>query len=152
MIHGIHHTAISTGDLERAIDFYTGLLGFEVINRFDWERGSETADAVTGLKDSAARAAMLKLGNAFLEVFEYDSPTPRSADPDRPVCDHGITHLALQVSDMDAEYERLSGAGMQFHCPPMEGLRALYGRDPDGNVVELMEVASDSAMALDPSH
>ena len=30
MIRGIHHTAISTGDLDRALEFYRDLLGFEV--------------------------------------------------------------------------------------------------------------------------
>ena len=67
----------------------------------------------------------------------------------RPVCDHGITHLALQVSDIEAEHQRLADAGMFFHCPPGEQIRAIYGRDPDGNVVELMEVADNSPMALD---
>jgi catechol 2,3-dioxygenase-like lactoylglutathione lyase family enzyme len=149
MIRGIHHTAISTGDLERAIDFYVGLLGFEVINRFDWDQGTQWADSITDLQGSAARAAMLKLSNAFLEIFEYSSPPPRPADPQRPVCDHGITHIALLVSDLDAEYQRLKAAGMHFHCAPTGQLSAIYGRDPDGNVVELMEVAQSSPMALD---
>ncbi len=149
MIRGIHHTAISTGDLERAVDFYVGLLGFEVVDRFDWDQGTEWADRITGLEGSAARAAMLKLGNACVEIFEYSSPPPRPADPHRPVCDHGITHIALLVSDIDAEYERLQAAGMYFHSAPTGRLRAIYGRDPDGNVVELMEVAESSPMALD---
>ena len=73
---------------------------------------------------------------------------PRTAEADRPVCDHGFTHIALLVTDMDAEYERLTAAGMRFHCPPGGNTRAIYGRDPDGNVVELMEVAQGSPMAL----
>ena len=149
MIRGIHHTAISTGDLERAVDFYVSLLGFEVVDRFDWDQGTEWADRITGLEGSAARAAMLKLGNACVEIFEYSSPPPTPADPNRPVCDHGITHIALLVSDIDAEYERLKSAGMHFHSAPTGRLRAIYGRDPDGNVVELMEVAESSPMALD---
>ena len=67
------------------------------------------------------------------------------------MCDHGITHLCLDVSDIDAEYARLKGAGMRFHCPPQDlgAARATYGRDPDGNVVELQEVMEPtSPMAL----
>jgi catechol 2,3-dioxygenase-like lactoylglutathione lyase family enzyme len=59
------------------------------------------------------------------------------------VCDPGITHLCFDVTDLDQEYERLSEAGMTFHCPPQDafaGVRTTYGRDPDGNVVELQEV------------
>ena len=42
-------------------------------------------------------------------------------------------------------------AGMTFHSPPVDigpGLRTVYGRDPDGNVVELQELAADSQMRL----
>ena len=66
----------------------------------------------------------------------------KAGDPNRPVCDQGITHICLQVTDIDAEYARLSAAGMRFHCAPQTapGLcRATYGRDPDGNIVELIE-------------
>ncbi len=149
MIRGIHHTGISTADLDRAIEFYEGLLGFEVINRFGWDVGTKRFDDITGLEGSAARAAFLKLGNAFIEIFEYASPTPKPGEPNRPVCDHGITHVALLVDDVYSEYERLKEAGMPFHNAPSEEMPAIYGRDPDGNVVELMQVAADSRIALD---
>jgi catechol 2,3-dioxygenase-like lactoylglutathione lyase family enzyme len=152
MIRGIHHTAISTGDLERALEFYRDLLGFEVVFEFAWPKGSDLADQITGLKGSASKIAMLRAGNAYLEIFQYQAPPPRPVDPDRPVCDHGITHVALDVRDIDAEYRRLSAAGMRFHCPPLDMgvVKATYGRDPDGNVVELQEIlADDSPMALD---
>jgi predicted enzyme related to lactoylglutathione lyase len=70
------------------------------------------------------------------------------------VCDPGITHLCFDVVDLDWEYERLSNAGMTFHCSPQDvaaGIRTTYGRDPDGNVVELQEVASaEYRIALPP--
>jgi catechol 2,3-dioxygenase-like lactoylglutathione lyase family enzyme len=152
MIRGIHHTAISTGDLDRALRFYRDLLGLEVVSEFQWPKGSAVADRITGLEGSSARAAMLRAGNAFVELFEYAAPQPRPGDPARPVCDHGITHICLDVSDLDAEYSRLQAAGMKFHCPPQElggGVKTTYGRDPDGNVIELQEISSpESPIAL----
>jgi len=151
MIHGIHHTAISTADIERSLRFYRDLLGFEEVFDFNWPVGTEALDNITGLRDSSARVAMLKAGNACVELFEYATPTPQTAPSNRPVCDHGITHLCLQVTDIDAEYARLSAAGMKFHCPPQpvgDTLRATYGRDPDGNVVELLEAAAGSSLAI----
>jgi catechol 2,3-dioxygenase-like lactoylglutathione lyase family enzyme len=147
MIRGIHHTAISTADLERSLRFYRDLLGFEVLYTFAWEAGTKAADQITGLKDSAARLAMVKAGNACIEIFQYSSPAPKFAEPMRPVCDHGFTHICLDVTDIDAEYERLKSAGMMFHCPPQDlrGVRVTYGRDPDGNVVELREVTDASS-------
>jgi catechol 2,3-dioxygenase-like lactoylglutathione lyase family enzyme len=142
MIRGIHHTAISTGDIERSLRFYRDLLGLEVVYSSAWEVGTKDVDRITGLKDSSARIVMLKAGNACIELFQYVSPVPKGAEPMRPVCDHGITHICLDVTGIDAEYERLRAAGMTFHCPPqgVGALRATYGRDPDGNVVELLEV------------
>ena len=143
MIKKIHHAAVSTGNINRMIEFYRDLLGFEVEQEFNWDKGSEVADTITGLKDSAAKAAMLLLGDFRVELFEFSSPAPRSMPPGRPVCDHGITHLAFTVADIDAEYERLKSSGMVFHCPPQSmgpNSRVTYGRDPDGNVIELMEI------------
>ena len=117
MIRGIHHTAISTPNLERALAFYRDLLGLQPIAEFAWPKGTEVADRITGLRDSAARVAMLKAGNAIVELFEYESPSPQPGDPQRPVADHGYTHLCFDVTDLDAEYERLRAAGMVFHCP-----------------------------------
>ncbi|MFH1480746.1 MAG: VOC family protein [Pseudomonadota bacterium] len=142
MIRGIHHTAISTENLERSLRFYRDLLGFEERSSYSWDVGMEGLDRITGLKDSSGRLVMLKAGKASLELFQYTTPKPKTGEPMRPVCDHGITHICLNVTDIYAEYERLKAAGVPFHCPPQEfegGLRVTYGRDPDGNVVELME-------------
>jgi len=143
MMKAIHHTAISTGDLDRLVKFYRDLLGFEVESEFNWDRGSEIADKIIGLKDSSSKVAMLKLGDFRLELFQFSSPQPKLSDTNRPVCDHGLTHLAFTVDDLDAEYERLVSSGMVFHCPPQNlgPTKVTYGRDPDGNVVELMEMA-----------
>jgi catechol 2,3-dioxygenase-like lactoylglutathione lyase family enzyme len=150
MIHGINHVAISTPDIARLSAFYKELLGFEEVFTLDWEVGHRELDNITGLRDSAARIVMLRCGNACVELFEYASPPPRAGDPGRPVCDHGITHLCLQVTDIEAEHARLVAAGMHFHCPPqaLGDIRATYGRDPDGNVVELLEVPPTSALAV----
>lgn len=151
MIRGIHHVAISTPDLDRLVHFYRDLLGCEEVIAFGWEAGSGDMDRLTGLANSSARVHILKAGNLFLELFQFDSPPPTLGDAARPLCDHGLTHICLDVSDIEGEYERLRNAGVGFHCPPYDmGLaRVTYSRDPDGNVVELQELAGGwSALAL----
>ncbi|MFT6291448.1 MAG: catechol 2,3-dioxygenase-like lactoylglutathione lyase family enzyme [Ilumatobacter sp.] len=151
MIRGIHHVAISTPDLDRLVAFYRDVCGFSEVMNTSW-RGRPLVDRMIGLTDSAARQVMLKAGNAYLELFEYESPAGAPGDPDRPPSNHGYTHFCLDVVDIDAEYERLSASGMTFHSSPptveemggVRRLRAIYGRDPDGNILELQEV-------LDPS-
>ncbi len=144
MLKGFHHAAISTPDLERSVRFYKELFGCTVVREFGWPAGIPEADALTGLQNSAARAVMLKLGDSYLEIFQFSSPTPKPGDPERPACDHGITHICLEVRDSQAEYARLGAAGMRFHAPPQaqEGGFVTYGRDPDGNIIELLEFAA----------
>ena len=120
MINGVHHVAVSTPDAERMLAYYRDLLGFEVVFDFRWEPGTEMADEITDLDGSAARQLMFRAGNCYLEVFEYHSPPPKPRNGRRPVNDHGITHFAFDVTDIDAEYERLTAAGMEFHSPPVE--------------------------------
>ncbi|HET7204653.1 MAG TPA: VOC family protein [Steroidobacteraceae bacterium] len=147
MILGIHHTAISVSSLDRSLAFYCGVLGAEVCAEFEWRPGEDVIDGILGLRNSSARTAMLRFGNVHLELFEYHTPTPEPQQPDRPVCNHGYTHVALEVRDIRSEYQRLVAAGMAFHCEPqfMGDIAATYGRDPDGNVIELQEV-------LNPKH
>ena len=149
MIRGIHHVAISTPNLERIVAFYRDYVGAEVVYEGGWKRGSAVIDTIVGLKDSEAIQAMMKIGNAYLEFFEYVSPAGNPKDPAYGVNHHGYTHFAFDVKDIDAVHARLVEGGMTFNCPPprFEGsaIRATYGRDPDGNVVEIQEI-------LDPGH
>lgn len=67
MIRGIHHGYFDGG--HRALAwFYRDLLGFDVTYSSAWEVGTKGADRITGLKDSSARVAMVKAGNACIEI------------------------------------------------------------------------------------
>lgn len=152
MIRGVHHLAISTPDLERFVDHYTCWFGFERCANGGWELGNARIDRMVGLADSVARYAMIRLGSFYIEVFQFSAP---EGVPVRPrMCDFGITHLCLYCDDVFAEYERLRSLGMMFNCPPggSAATRATYGRDCDGNVVELLQVVdANCGFAFAPS-
>ena len=146
MIRGIHHVAICTPDLDRLAAFYTDVVGFTEVMNTSWS-DRPIVDRIINLRGSAARQIMLQTGNAYLELFQYESPVGTTADPDRTPASQGYTHFCLDVIDIDAEYERLRNNGMTFHGPPPTSeelgsnhIRAIYARDPDGNIVELQEV------------
>ena len=147
MILGLHHVAIATTNLDVMLRFYNGLLGFEVVAEGNWDKGSARHDALVALENSAARYLVLRCGSSYVELFAYSSPLPSPGDVNRPVSDAGITHLCLAVDDIDHEYARLEHAGVRFHTAPgpKGPMRATYGRDPDGNVFELIEFS-------DPEH
>ncbi len=149
-IRGLHHLGVSVPDLEAATAFYTEAFGFQVILTESWTQ-SEVADAVTGLHKSAARGVNLWTGNAVIELFEFTAPPPAPQDLDHPVADHGINHMCVQVSDIQGEVGRLTGLGMTFHSEPVgdESGWFTYGRDPWGNVIELVEPLSPEIPHLD---
>lgn len=145
MIRGIHHTSISTQAFDRLVTFYRDVIGLELIASYGWGRESpdaEKLDSIVGLKGSTTRSALFRAGNTHLEIFQYLTPPGKDPIADRPACDAGLTHVAFDVVDIFAEYERLRSAGVRFHAEPQTvGLfRSTYGRDCDGNIFELQEV------------
>lgn len=151
-IQGVHHIGISVPDLEKAREFYIGLLGaVEEVAPLSWE-DNPFIDEIVGLKGSAARQFMCRLGNTHLEVFEYLAPRSDPQDPDRGVNQFGYTHFALQVDDLATTCARMKAAGIRFHRDPdlttivtgpdgrKTGYSATYCRDWFGNVFELMEI------------
>ena len=142
MLRGLQHTVISTPDLERALHFYRDLLGLKVVTKGGWDAGWESADTIADVEGTAARWVMLSAGNSNLEIVQYESPPPAPQEPDRPVHHHGISRIGFEVTGIHAMYRDLVDAGVRFHSAPQDqgnfGL-AVYARDPDGNVIELLE-------------
>lgn len=147
MIIGLNHVGMSVANLNRSIGFYRNLLGMDLVVRKPFgdetSSGYEKYRAILGLTDAHGEVALLRRTHLQIELFEFHSPQPKLSDLKRPVCDHGITHFCLQVTDVRGEYARLKAAGVSFHCPPQEFAGeavVTYGRDPDGNVFELLQL------------
>jgi glyoxylase I family protein len=143
MIRGIHHFSLTTQNMDRMVDFYTRLLGFEVV----WDHhihDSAEVDAVVGCQNADMRTAMLRTGNCYVELFEYLNP-PAVAAPNQDVFGCGYRHFALDVVDIEEEYERLLNAGVEFvsEPKPFVNLKGVYMYDPDGNVIEMQEILTD---------
>jgi catechol 2,3-dioxygenase-like lactoylglutathione lyase family enzyme len=149
-IRGLHHVGISVPDLEAAVDFYVEAFGFRKILFESWKE-SDVADGVLGLEGSAAGGVNLWTGNGVLELFEFSAPPSAPQDLDHPVNDHGINHVCLQVSDIHQEVARLGTLGMRFHSAPVGDGSGwfTYGRDPWGNVIELVEPLSPEVPHID---
>ncbi len=146
-VKGIHHLAISVPSLDEARAFYCGVVGFEVAEEFDFGPDEES-ERVTQVKGAAADVMMLRAGNVHIEIFEFKNDGVTGQPEDRPVCDHGYTHFALEVDgDIDELYEELEKAGVKWHSPlagdlDVEGYRVTYGRDPFGNVIEIQKLST----------
>lgn len=132
-----HHVGVTVSDLENAVAFYRDELGLDVVAEFS-VGGEAFADAVD-VPGASADFAHLDAGDVRLELVAYDPAGKSGEDPalNRP----GATHLGLSVSDVDAAYEGLS-EGVETLSDPQTtdtGTRICFLRDPEGNLVELLD-------------
>lgn len=141
MLVGIHHTALSTPDLDRLTAFYCDRFGFEVLFDFPWDETNLEFQRTHAQPVTKGRVVLLERGTSRLELFEYALPVPKPAPGPRPNVDHGIAHFCFEVKDIETEYQRLRDAGVPFLSEPVlqATVKVCYGRDPDGNLFELLE-------------
>lgn len=151
MIRGIHHVALHANDLDRMAAFYQDGLGFTPVTPVYAWQDEPVIDSAIGVPGSAARSLMLKAGNVYVELFQFSQPPSATDAPLRPN-DRGYTHFALDVDDIEEAYGRLTAAGMRFaHPAPIDfgQIKAVYGYDPEGNLIELQQVSSDHPFAFE---
>jgi catechol 2,3-dioxygenase-like lactoylglutathione lyase family enzyme len=151
MIRGIHHVAVHVHDLDRMMKFYKDAFGFELVGEaFSW-RDSDFIDRIVDVPKSAARGAMLRAGTCYMELFEYEEPKPTVTRGLQPY-DKGYTHFCVDVTDIEQEFERLKGLGMTFGQPaPIDvgHVKTIYGRDPEGNLIEIQQTADHCDFRMD---
>ncbi len=127
----IMHTMIRVGDLQRSIDFYTGVLGMRVLRRKDYPAGRFT-NCFVGYEDEA-RAAVLELTHNW-DTSRYDLGS-------------GYGHVAVEVDDAaracDAVREK--GGKVTREAGPMKhGTTVIaFVEDPDGYKIEFIQRKKD---------
>ena len=117
----IGHVHLKVADLERAIAFYSGVLGFEMMARM------------------GPSAAFLSAGgyHHHIGLNTWDSHN----GPPPPPNATGLYHVAIRYPDratLADALQRLVAAGVPLDGASDHGVsEALYLRDPDGNGIEL---------------
>lgn len=137
-ILGLHHLAIICSDYARSKAFYTQTLGLGIVHE------AFRADRNSYKLDLALPPHTTGLASVQIELFSFPNPPPR---PTRPEA-RGLRHLALLVSDLDAELARLSTLGVAaepVRVDEFTGARFTFIADPDGLPVELYEPPAPAA-------
>jgi catechol 2,3-dioxygenase-like lactoylglutathione lyase family enzyme len=146
------HTGITVSNLERSLEFWRDVLGFELSHTA--HQTAEMAQEITGVADAEIKLAVLKApGGHKIELLEYLAPADRTNASLRP-CDVGSVHVALVVDDVEAVLDRIDASGWKpagkpqtLRAGPNAGKRVVYVRDPDGTTIELMQIAKQSPPA-----
>jgi catechol 2,3-dioxygenase len=117
----IGHVHLKVADLERALAFYCGVLGFELMQRY------------------GAEAAFVSAGG-YHHHIGLNTWESRGGSPPPPGAT-GLYHVAILYPSRKAladALRRLAGAGIALDGASDHGVsEALYLRDPDGNGLEL---------------
>ena len=117
----IGHVHLKVADLERALGFYHGVLGFGVTGRLGTE------------------AAFLSAGGYHHHIGLNTWESRGGAPP--PTGATGLYHVAIRYPDrrtLAGALRRLIAAGIPLEGASDHGVsEALYLRDPDGNGIEL---------------
>ncbi|MBI4191339.1 MAG: lactoylglutathione lyase [Betaproteobacteria bacterium] len=123
----ILHTMLRVGDLDRALAFYTQVLGMQVLRRKDYPGGRFT-NAFVGYGDEAS-TAVLELTHNW-DTRSYDLGT-------------GYGHVAIEVEDAyrACEEVRRRGGKVTREAGPMKhGTTVIaFVEDPDGYKIEFIQ-------------
>ncbi len=127
MIRGLHHAAIICSDYQLAKDFYSHILGLNIVNEtYRAERDSYKCDLV--LPDGVQ-----------IELFSFPNPPHRVSQPE--AC--GLRHLALLVTDVRLTVNWLAEKGVMaeaIRVDELTGKQYTFIRDPDDLPIELYQL------------
>ncbi|RJQ26211.1 MAG: methylmalonyl-CoA epimerase [Peptococcaceae bacterium] len=131
MIKKIDHIGVAVKDLNKAIEFYEGLLGLKVTE-------TETVE------EQKVKVAFLPTGDSEVELLE-------STSPDGPIARYiekngeGIQHVAFRVENLEARLAELKARGVRLiDEKPRRGaggarIAFLHPQSTFGTLIELCE-------------
>lgn len=133
------HYGIVVSDIDRALEFYRGTLDMEVIQEISQQ--SDQFSRAIGLENTNVELVFLDADGFTIELVQYHHPTNGSVNENSSPNSVGRAHFCVGVDDIDSIYEDLQ-SDVEFISSPQEldnGVKLAFMRDPDGNLVELLE-------------
>ena len=147
IVTAVDSVAIPVTDMDRAVAFYTEILGFHAVA--DREVAGTAYEHLFGVFGLRMRRVRLALGDEAIELMQFLVPRGRPLPADSRADDRWFQHIAIIVSDLDAAYTWLRRHGVEHASsgpqvlpdwnPAAGGIGAFYFRDPDGNFVEILQ-------------
>jgi len=129
----LDHVGLNVADLDAACDWYRAAFGYQI-------------DLPVRIDAIDLDIVMLihPTSGGRLELLHRPGSTDglRAANPAEAVLSNGFGHIAFDVADLDATFDRVVGLGarpvMAPQQSPEKGVRMAFVADPEGNLVELL--------------
>ena len=122
----ILHTMLRVGDLERSIQFYTEVLGMQLLRRKDYPKGEFTL-AFLGYGPEEENTVLELTYNWGVDHYDLGN---------------GFGHIAIEVEDVyqAAEEIKAKGGTIIREAGPMNAGSTIiaFAKDPDGYEIELI--------------
>ena len=120
------HTMLRVGNLDRSIDFYTGVLGMQLLRKKDYPDGKFTLAFVGYGSES---------DNSVIELtYNWDTESYDTGN--------GFGHIAIEVDDVYTAVDELRNRGGKVirEAGPMNAGTTILAfiEDPDGYQIELL--------------
>lgn len=133
-VERMSHLGVKVVDLDRAIEFYERVLGWELA--LDYRNGALPGhETVVGIA-----------GGMAIELIHDDQPLDTPPQPDG----YGFSCVSFSVVDVDAASAALRAAGVEVIGPiPFPLARAAFFRDPDGNLLEVIQLPGGARSLAD---
>ncbi len=123
----ILHTMLRVGDMQRSIDFYTRVLGMQVLRRYE-NRREKYHLCFMGYQDESSGPVLELTYNLGVERYDHGS---------------AYGHIAIQVDDCRKACAEVWEQGAKVTCPPtrIQGMDEViaFVEDPDGYAIELVQ-------------
>ncbi len=131
------HTGIVCKNIDILLDFYHNVLNLDIL--YHKLENDDFFQKLTG-KKSAEIYKLGKENNIFLELLSFDNT---ELQPNKSINDTGITHICLNVSNLNELYFELSNKKIIFINEPLinnsKTAKVCFCYDPEGNLLEFVE-------------
>jgi catechol 2,3-dioxygenase-like lactoylglutathione lyase family enzyme len=142
MIRATRHTGIVVRDLEKSLRFWRDVMGLAVAADFrEQGRFIDTVQALSGV--SLHMVKLCAPDGTMIELL-HDEAHPTAPPAANRLCDSGIRHVAFTVADLEASWRTLRKEGCEVLSEPVTSpdgkARLFFARDPEGNLMELVQM------------
>ena len=148
MLKEVMHIGITVSNIERSINFYKNILGLTLIGEAFME-GKET-DALFAMNNCKVKIAYLNGSDNIIappiELLQF--VTPETIKDEAELNKISVSEICFRVDNIEKVYKHLIDNNVECLSEPQEfdftsygfsKSKALYFKDPDGIILELME-------------